>query len=118
MGLLDSEMQILENLVAYRWGALPLEQQEGLKNYVSNLIVTIATNPRAFHEQRMLMSKLNVVLVGILKHTWPHKWTNFVTELVQASKSSETLCENSMEVLRLLSEEVSPILAHNPQCCK
>ena len=94
--------------MSYRWGALPEEQQEGLKNYVSNLIVTVATNPRAYHEQRIFMSKLNLVLVGILKHTWPHRWTTFVTEMVEASKSSETLCENSMQIFKLLSEEVRP----------
>lgn len=99
-------LQILESLVKYRWGALPEDQQEGLKNYVSNLIVSIASNAEEFHRQRLLMSKLNVVLVGILKHSWPHKWESFITEMVQASKTSETLCENSMEVFKLLSEEV------------
>ena len=91
----------------FRWGALPVEQQEGVKNYVSNLIVAAATNARMFHEQRMFISKCNIVLVGILKHNWPHKWTNFVKEMVDASRTSETLCENSMEIFKLLSEEVS-----------
>ena len=37
---------------------------------------------------------------------WPHKWPNFVPDIVGASKTSETLCENSMAILKLLSEEV------------
>lgn len=42
----------------------------------------------------------------VLKQEWPHKWQSFVPDLVGASKTSETLCENSMIILKLLSEEV------------
>jgi exportin-1 len=46
------------------------------------------------------------VLVDILKQDWPHKWPSFIPDIVGASKTSEGLCENSMAILRLLSEEV------------
>ena len=42
----------------------------------------------------------------MLKQEWPHRWPSFVPDLVGASKTSETLCENSMVILKLLSEEV------------
>lgn len=42
----------------------------------------------------------------MLKKDWPAKWPAFIPELVGASKTSENLCENSMHILRLLSEEV------------
>jgi hypothetical protein len=42
----------------------------------------------------------------ILKQDWPLKWTTFIPDIVNASKKNETLCENSMVVLKLLSEEV------------
>ena len=44
--------------------------------------------------------------VQVLKQEWPHKWPSFVPDLVGASRTSETLCENSMVILKLLSEEV------------
>lgn len=37
---------------------------------------------------------------------WPHKWQSFIPDLVAASKMNETLCENSMYILKLLSEEI------------
>lgn len=37
---------------------------------------------------------------------WPHKWQSFIPDLVAASKTNETLCENSMHILKLLSEEI------------
>ena len=42
----------------------------------------------------------------ILKSDWPLKWASFIPDIVAASKTSETLCENTMRILRLLSEEV------------
>jgi hypothetical protein len=35
-----------------------------------------------------------------------HNWPTFISEIVNASKAHETLCENNMIILKLLSEEV------------
>lgn len=42
----------------------------------------------------------------IVKQEWPDKWTSFIDEIVGASNSSESLCQNNMEIFQLLSEEV------------
>uniref|UniRef100_A0A803L214 Importin N-terminal domain-containing protein n=1 Tax=Chenopodium quinoa TaxID=63459 RepID=A0A803L214_CHEQI len=75
-------LQVLEGVIKYRWNALPVEQRDGMKNYISD------------------------VIVQILKHDWPTRWKSFVPDLVNAAKSSETICENCMVILKLLSEEV------------
>ena len=36
----------------------------------------------------------------------PPRWQSFLPDIISASKTNETLCENSMTVLKLLSEEV------------
>lgn len=46
------------------------------------------------------------VPLQVVKQDWPQKWPSFIPDLVGASKTSETLCENSMIILKLLSEEV------------
>ena len=46
------------------------------------------------------------LLVQILKQEWPHNWPNFITELVESSKTNLSLCENNMVILKLLSEEI------------
>lgn len=53
----------------------------------------------------MTMSKGDVA-AQILKQDWPAKWPTFITDIVSASKTSELLCENSMVILKLLSEEI------------
>lgn len=113
----------------FKWGALPAEQRDGIRNFVSNLIIKVSTDEAAFTKEKIFLNKLNVILVQvggdcnslldgvprptpspfhwqILKHDWPTKWPTFVPDLVAASQQSETLCENSMTILKLLSEEV------------
>ncbi|KAL5978523.1 Exportin-1 [Asimina triloba] len=73
---------VLEGVIKYRWNVLPVEQRDGIKNYISD------------------------VIVQVLKHEWPARWRTFIPDLVSAAKSSETICENCMAILKLLSEEV------------
>ena len=42
----------------------------------------------------------------ILKYEWPHNWNTFISDIVGASKTNESLCQNNMIILKLLSEEV------------
>jgi hypothetical protein len=98
--------QILENVIRFKWGALPVEQREGVRNFLSNFIIRFTLDEALFRKESTFVNKLNIILVQILKHDWPHKWPSFVPDIVAASKTSETLCENTMKILRLLSEEV------------
>lgn len=97
---------MLESVIRTRWGALPDAQREGIKTYVSNLIIKLSTDEAGFRRERTFLGKLNLVLVDILKQDWPHKWPSFIPDIVGASRTNVTLCENSMAILRLLSEEV------------
>lgn len=93
-------------MIRFKWGALPVDQREGVKNFLSNLIIRFAMDEVLFRKEATFVNKLDIILVQILKHDWPHKWQSFIPDIVAASKTSETLCENTMKILRLLSEEV------------
>jgi hypothetical protein len=41
-----------------------------------------------------------------LKREWPKNWESFIPDIVGASKTNESLCQNNMAILKLLSEEV------------
>ncbi|KAK9063110.1 hypothetical protein SSX86_016980 [Deinandra increscens subsp. villosa] len=99
-------LQVLEGVVKYRWNVLPVEQRDGMKNYISDVIVKLSSNEVSFRQERLYVNKLNIILVQILKHEWPARWRSFIPDLVTAAKTSETLCENCMAILKLLSEEV------------
>jgi len=99
-------LQVLDDAIKTRWKILPADQREGIKNYVVSKIIAISSNESTMKSERVFIAKLNLTLVEILKHEWPHNWPTFISDLVGSSKTSEILCENNMQILKLLSEEV------------
>ncbi|ESW29035.1 hypothetical protein PHAVU_002G038500 [Phaseolus vulgaris] len=99
-------LQVLEGVIKYRWNALPAEQRDGMKNFISDVIVQLSRNEVSFRTERLYVNKLDIILVQILKHEWPVRWRSFIPDLVSAAKTSETICQNCMAILKLLSEEV------------
>ncbi|XP_015770316.1 PREDICTED: exportin-1-like [Acropora digitifera] len=99
-------LQILEAVIKTRWKVLPTEQCEGIKKYIVGLIIKISSEAEMLQKEKTYIGKLNMILVEILKHEWPKKWPTFVSDIVGASKANESLCQNNMVILKLLSEEV------------
>jgi exportin-1 len=66
----------------------------------------MSSSEESMTREKVFIGKLNLTLVQILKQEWPHNWPNFISDLVNSSKTSEILCENNMHILKLLSEEV------------
>eukprot|EP00922_Rhytidocystis_sp_ex-Travisia-forbesii_P020155 GHVS01029706.1.p1 GENE.GHVS01029706.1~~GHVS01029706.1.p1 ORF type:complete len:1123 (+),score=166.78 GHVS01029706.1:69-3437(+) len=97
---------ILENCILYRWNILPAAEQTGIKQYVSELALTLADNEVACNKEKHFVNKVNENLIQIIKHEWPDKWPTFITELCKSSKAKQSICENNMRLLVLLSEEV------------
>jgi len=97
---------ILESTIKTRWKVLPPEQRQGIKTYVVNLIIKLSSDPKSLAMNKTFLTKLNMVLVQIVKQEWPDQWPNFIPELVNSSKTSQSLCANNMNILMLLSEEV------------
>ena len=100
-------LQALSHAINIRWKVLPTDLKAGVKTYiVSKILALSATDELLKVHGRFLSSSLNLTLVQILKQEWPHQWPTFISDIVASSKTSESLCENNMRILRLLSEEV------------
>ncbi|XP_023268187.1 exportin-1-like [Seriola lalandi dorsalis] len=99
-------LQILESVIKTRWKILPRNQCEGIKKYVVGLIIKTSSDPTNMEKEGVYISKLNMILVQILKQEWPKHWPTFISDIVGASRTSESLCQNNMIILKLLSEEV------------
>jgi hypothetical protein len=56
-------LRVLEGVIKYRWNALPVEQRDGIKNYISDLIVQLSSNEVSFRTERLYVNKLNIILV-------------------------------------------------------
>lgn len=99
-------LQVLSETIEMKWKIIPSEQREGIRNYIVGKIIALSGNNAIMKQEHTFLSRLNLVLVQILKQDWPHNWPTFISDIVMSSKTSETLCENNMHILKLLSEEV------------
>ncbi|CAH1792053.1 unnamed protein product [Owenia fusiformis] len=99
-------LQILETVIKTRWKVLPREQCEGIKKYIVGLIIKTSSDADVLEKEKVYLGKLNMILVQILKYEWPRNWPSFISDIVGASKTNESLCQNNMIILKLLSEEV------------
>uniref|UniRef100_A0A8C7JQ55 Exportin-1 n=1 Tax=Oncorhynchus kisutch TaxID=8019 RepID=A0A8C7JQ55_ONCKI len=99
-------LQILETVIKTRWKILPRNQCEGIKKYVVGLIIKTSSDATMVEKEKVYIGKLNMILVQILKQEWPKHWPTFISDIVGASRTSESLCQNNMIILKLLSEEV------------
>lgn len=99
-------LQILEEVIKTRWKILPRNQCEGIKKYVVGLIIKTSSDPAIMDANKVYLNKLNIILVQILEREWPKNWESFISDIVGASKTNESLCQNNMQILKLLSEEV------------
>ena len=55
----------MEEVIKFRWGALPEEQREGIKNYISNLIIKLSSDEAVFRREKVFINKLNIILVQV-----------------------------------------------------
>ncbi|KAJ2309257.1 Karyopherin transporter, partial [Coemansia sp. Cherry 401B] len=99
-------LQILEKLIQTKWKILDEDPRNGIKNFTLNLIVELASSEESLRQNKVFLSKLNLILVQILKQDWPQKWPDFIPDIVATSRTNLALCENNMAILKLLSEEV------------
>jgi len=97
---------ILEQTVKTRWKVLPPEQRQGIKTYVVNLIIKLSSDPKSLAANKTFLTKLNMVLVQIVKQEWPEHWPNFIPELVNSSKTSQSLCANNMNILMVSTQHI------------
>ncbi|KAJ8917645.1 hypothetical protein NQ315_005092 [Exocentrus adspersus] len=99
-------LQILEQVIKTRWKVLPRNQCEGIKKYIVSLIIKTSSDPETLEANKTYLNKLNMILVQVLKREWPRNWESFIPDIVGASKTNESLCQNNMIILKLLSEEL------------
>lgn len=99
-------LKILEDLIKYRWKGLPRDQANAIRAFVVDVIIRLSRDAETLKREKLLVQKLNLILVQVVKQEWPHNWGTFIADMVSSAKTSMSLCENNMQILKLLSEEV------------
>mmetsp|Transcript_52155 Transcript_52155/g.124265 ORF Transcript_52155/g.124265 Transcript_52155/m.124265 type:complete len:1113 (-) Transcript_52155:113-3451(-) len=99
-------LNLLENVIETRWLVLPEQQRNGVKNYVVQLVIRISADEQSVASHKHFLTKLNETLVHIVKQEWPHQWANFIPDICSSSRTNQSLCQNNLRILNMLSEEV------------
>ena len=99
-------LNVLESTVKNKWKVLPADQKNGIKEFITNLVITMGKDDNINTTGKHLLTKLNQTLVSIVKHEWTTTWKDFIPEICQASRTHQGLCENTLNILKLLSEEI------------
>ncbi|KAF7458676.1 putative exportin 1 [Cryptosporidium felis] len=99
-------LSILEKCIQFQWKILPIDQKTGIKQYITELCIELCQDEKILNENKHFLNKTNETLIMIVKQEWPDNWENFITEICNASRTNQYICENTMKLLRLLSEEV------------
>ena len=99
-------LQVLDDVVNTRWKVLPRDQCLGIRNFVVNQIIEASGTEESLKANKIFINKLDLTLVTILKQEWPQHWPTFINEIISSCHNSLSVCENNMNILRLLSEEV------------
>ncbi|XP_053991470.1 exportin-1-like isoform X2 [Hylaeus volcanicus] len=98
-------LTILENCISTRWNVLPDDQKLGVKQYVTDMTLTACTDPTLV-DAKYFITKVNQTLIQIVKQEWPHNWSSFIPDLCAAARTNQAVCENSLQILCSLSEDV------------
>ena len=69
-------------------------------------LIKILVNMRKSYLESQIIVINNLLFSQILKREWPKNWESFIPDIIGASKTNESLCQNNMIILKLLSEEV------------
>jgi exportin-1 len=64
-------LQILEDVVKYRWNALPREQCDGIRNFIVDKVITNSSTEESLRSEKLYLDKLNIVLVQVLSFHQP-----------------------------------------------
>ncbi|EDO06672.1 CRM1 exportin C terminal family protein [Babesia bovis T2Bo] len=99
-------LQVLQMCIQTRWNVLAIEDRLGIRSYVADLVIKLSMDDEACNRERHFLTKLNETLIQIVKREWPERWDNFIPEICRASQVSQSLCENNMRLLNMLSEEL------------
>jgi len=60
-------LQVLIDTINTRWKILPADQREGIKNYIVGKIITISSDEQKAAAEKVLIAKMDQVLIQILK---------------------------------------------------
>ena len=80
-----------------------------MKGFIVRNINTLAQQPallRESREERDNLTKMNSLLVEIIKKELGNGWDTVISDLTSIAKTDQNICLNNLKILKILSEEI------------
>eukprot|EP00026_Physarum_polycephalum_P001751 Phypoly_transcript_01753.p1 GENE.Phypoly_transcript_01753~~Phypoly_transcript_01753.p1 ORF type:complete len:988 (+),score=104.72 Phypoly_transcript_01753:162-3125(+) len=97
-------LRILERVIKMSWKDLN-DQKQSIMTTVVDIIKNLTTNEQVMLQNKLVLQKCNQLLVQILVREFPN-WGGFIQTLLSSATTSAVACQNCMEILKLLGEEL------------
>nr|UXY88151.1 importin beta-related nuclear transport receptor [Cryptomonas curvata] len=98
-------LQIMEQTINYHWCRLAEEEKKFLQNFITDLIFKFISNADKSNLNLVLVRKMNLILVKIFIQSDESVFI-FLKDLIQSAKISEYICENNLNIIFLLFDEI------------
>lgn len=96
-------LQILLNLVKYKWKSLNSDQRQTIKDFICQHTISWSQDPK-FNQE--LVSQIDQILVELIVLEWPQEWDSIVNDLISSATSESTTCQNNLKIFSMLSQQV------------
>lgn len=77
-----------------------------MRNFMITLVLNTPDQVAGQQNASSLLTKMNGTLISMVKLEWNNSWQDFIPDICNSASESVNKCENALNILRLLSEEV------------
>ena len=104
--LLYFGINLLDRLVSFSWDSIGEHEKIEIENFVINWIIEFTSNKDLFIHNSTNINKINLVLVKIMCNREKKVFSLFIFDLLNSSKKNEITCENNLNLLYCLFDEL------------
>lgn len=99
-------INLLDRLVSFSWDFVPENEKKEIENFIINWISEFTSDSNFFIENSTNLNKINLVLVKIICNKDKKIFFLFLFDLINSSKKNEISCENNLNLLSCLFDEL------------
>jgi len=99
-------LQILDEAIKSRWNIIDATSKLNMRNFMITLVLNTPDQVVGQPNSAALLTKMNSTLISMVKLEWNNSWSDFIPDICNSASESINKCENALNILRLLSEEV------------
>jgi exportin-1 len=99
-------LQVIEKTINYNWFELLNDEKQFLQNFITDLIFKSISNTNKIKPNLIIIRKMNLILVKIIVKSEEQIFI-FLKDLIQSARISEYICENNLNIIHLIFDEIS-----------